>query len=91
MEQHSFTREYIVEKLDTLGTNSGLGVASWNSNSFRRGAAPWAAEVGLPEAQIQTLGRWRSSDSYKAYIEYLQEEQIPLSKRFQGTQPRQGH
>ena len=58
--QQPFTREYVVQKLQTIGTSSGLGVGSWNGHSFRRGAATWAAEVGIPAAQIQTLGRWRS-------------------------------
>jgi len=84
-EQHPFTREYVVQKLQELGANSGCGLAAWNGHSFRRGAATWAAEVGIPKAQIQTLGRWRS-DAYKAYIEYSQEERICLSERFQQVQ-----
>ena len=85
--QQQFIQEYVVQKLQTIGISSGLGLASWNVHSFRRGAATWAAEVGIPEAQIQTIGRWRS-DSYKAYIEYSEEERIRLSERFQGIQPR---
>ena len=85
--QQPFTREYVVQKLQKIGISSGLGVASWNGYNFHRGAATWAAEVGIPEAQIQTLGRWRS-DAYKAYIEYSEEERIRLSERFQGIQPR---
>jgi len=73
MEQQPFTREHVVQKLQTLGTNPGLRVASWNGHSFHPGAATWAAEVGLPEVRIQTLGQWRS-DVYKAYINYSQEE-----------------
>ena len=61
---------------------AGLGSGCWNGHSFRRGAATWAAEVGISETEIQTLGRWRS-DAYKAYIEYSPEEQIALSRRFQ--------
>src|SRR5205807_1533868 len=88
-EQQPFTREHVVRKLQELGTNSGLGLASWNGHSFRRGAATWAAEVGISEVQIQTLGCWRS-DAYKAYIEYSQDERISLSKRFQRTLPQWG-
>ena len=87
IEQQPFTREYVVQKLRELGIHSGLGVAAWNGHSFRRGAATWAAEVGISEAQIQTLGRWRS-DAYKAYIEYSQAERISLSQRFQAIQRR---
>ena len=86
-EQLPFTRQHVVQKLQELGISSGLGPASWNGHSFRRGAATWAAEVGISETQIQTLGRWRS-DAYKAYIEYSPEERISLSERFQGIQLR---
>ena len=83
-EQLPFTREYIVNKLQELAREAGLGGGSWNGHSFRRGAATWAAEVGIPETEIQTLGRWRS-DAYKAYIEYSPAEQSSLSRRFQRT------
>ena len=81
-DQRPFSREYVVQKLQTLAIFAGLGTGSWNGHSFRRGAATWAAEVGVPEREIQTLGRWRS-EAYKAYIEYSRDEQISLSKRFQ--------
>ena len=57
----------------------------WNGHSFRRGTATWAAQVGISETEIQTLGRWKS-DAYKAYIEYSDTERISLSKRFQTSQ-----
>jgi len=57
----------------------------WNGHSFRRGAATWAAQVGMAETEIQTLGHWKS-DAYKAYIEYSDSERISLSKRFQTSQ-----
>ena len=37
--QQPFTREFVVQKLQTIGISSGLGVASWNGHSFHRGAA----------------------------------------------------
>ena len=82
LEQQPFTREYVVQKLQQIAITCGLGRAAWNGHSFRSGAATWAAEVGIPEAQIQILGRWRS-DAYKSYIEYSKEERINLSQRFQ--------
>ena len=81
-QQRPFTREYVVHSLRNLAIQAGLGQGAWNGHSFRRGAATWAAEVGIPESQIQTLGRWRS-DAYKVYIEYSSEERISLSQRFQ--------
>jgi len=86
-EQLPFTRQYVADKLQELGTTAGFRQASWNGYSFRCGAATWAAEVGISESQIQTLGHWRS-DAYMADIECSQEEQISLSKRFQGARAR---
>ena len=84
-KQLAFTREYIVAKLQELTRHAGLVYGLWNGHSFRTGAATWTAEVGISEAEIQTLGRWRW-DAYKAYIEYLLEEQVTLSRRFQAAQ-----
>ena len=84
-EHLPFTREYVVDRLQALAVQCGLEQGSWNGHSFRRGAATWAAEVGISDAEIQTLGRWRS-DAYKAYIEYSPKERINLSRRFQINQ-----
>lgn len=81
-DQRPFSLEYVVQKLQTLAIFAGLGTGSWNGHSFRRGAATWAAEVAVPEREIQILGRWRS-EAYRAYIEYSRDQQIALSKRFQ--------
>ena len=89
LEQQPCTREYVVQKLQQIAITCGLGRAAWNGHNFRRGAATWAAEVGIPVAQIQILGRWRS-DAYKSYIEYSKEEWINLSQRFH-NQPRGIH
>ena len=78
----AFTREYVVNKLRALAMAAGLGAATWNGHSFRRGAATWAAEAGIAESQIQALGRWTSS-AYKSYIETSREDRIALSHRFQ--------
>ena len=80
--QQAFTREHVVQKLQQLATIAGLGQYKWNRHSFRRGAATWVAQVGISEAEIQTLGRWRF-DAYKVYIEYNSEERVSLSRRFQ--------
>lgn len=45
----------------------GLDTARYKSHSFRIGAACYAAERGFSDAQIRTLGRWKS-DAFKDYI-----------------------
>ena len=80
--QAPFTREHVVNRLRTLAIAAGLGAGAWNGHSFRRGAATWAAEMGISEEQIQELGRWTSS-AYRSYIETAREDWIALSQRFQ--------
>ena len=80
--QAPFTREHVVNRLRMLAIAAGLGAGAWNGHSFRRGAATWAAEVGISEQQIQELGRWTSS-AYRSYIETSREDRIALSQRFQ--------
>ena len=55
-DQYPFTRGYVVRILRERATRAGLPPGSWNGHSFRRGAATWAAEVGMSENEIQTLG-----------------------------------
>jgi len=84
VEQQAFTREYVVQQLQHLALMAGLGQGSWNGHSFRRGTATWAAQVGIPDREIQILSRWRS-DAYNAYIEFSNCKRISLSKWFQLT------
>ncbi|XP_073678908.1 uncharacterized protein [Garra rufa] len=46
---------------------SGTPADNFSSHSFRIGAATTAAQKGMSQQQIQTLGRW-SSDAFKSYI-----------------------
>jgi len=73
LEQEVFSQEYVVHKLQGLALTAGLGHCMWNGHSFRRGAAPWAAQGGISNTEIQTLGRW-NSDAYQAHIEYSDTE-----------------
>ena len=55
------------QQLQQALTFCGLDSAKYKSHSFRIGAASWAAERGLSDAQIRHLGRWKS-DVFKLYI-----------------------
>ncbi len=46
---------------------SGLGGVKFTAHSFRIGAATTAAAAGIPRADIQSMGRWRS-DAVNSYI-----------------------
>ena len=52
VEQQAFTREHVVHRLQELAITAGLHHGAWNGHSFRRGAATWAAEVGISETEI---------------------------------------
>ena len=45
----------------------GLDVSRFNGHSFRIGAATTAAQVGVPDSVIQSLGRWKSS-AFMTYV-----------------------
>ena len=61
------TRADLVREIRSALTGSGLDLARFTGHSFRIGAASSAAQVGLAESLIQTLGRWRSS-AFQRYI-----------------------
>ena len=61
------TRGYLVSRLQDALQRAGLDESAYNGHSFRSGAATTAAQRGLQDSLIQTLGRWRS-DAYKIYI-----------------------
>ena len=65
------TRTYLVANLQAALIPAGLDNCKYNGHSFRIGAATAAAQSGLEDSLIQTLGRWRS-DAYKLYIKIHQ-------------------
>ena len=61
------SRSHLVANLHTALRQAGLDESRYNGHSFRIGAATTAAQQGLEDSLIQTLGRWRS-EAYKIYI-----------------------
>ena len=61
------TRNLLVQRLQSALRKAGLDDSHYNGHSFRIGAATSAAQHGLEDSLIQTLGRWRS-DAYRTYI-----------------------
>ena len=61
------TRTSLTTHLRSLLLLAGFDPELYASHSFRIGAATTAAAAGLPDWQIQALGRW-SSDCYTRYI-----------------------
>ena len=73
------TRVFLVTNLQAALRKSGLDDKAFNGHSFRIGAATTAAQRGLEDSLIQTLGRWRS-DAYKLYIKLPREQLAGISR-----------
>ena len=61
------TRAQLIAAVRSALEGLGVDVTRYSGHSFRIGAATAAAQVGLSDSFIQTLGRWRSS----AYLRYI--------------------
>lgn len=81
-----FSPNHFVEKLRTILCVLGYPSISYSGHSFRRGAASWGLNIGLPADVIQILGDW-SSDAYKVYLEVPLSSKIKLVQRFTSAMP----
>ena len=61
------TRSGLVSAVCAALSGAGVDLTRYTGHSFRIGAATAAAQAGLPDSMIQTLGRWRSS-AFQRYI-----------------------
>ena len=62
----------------------GLDVSRFNGHSFRIGAATIAAQVGVPDSVIQSLGRWKSS-AFMTYVRTSPQQLTAISRRLVST------
>ena len=85
----SFDCNWVVSRLRDLLRQEGIP-GHYSGHSFRQGAATWAKQVGIPDTDIQLLGRWKS-DAYKRYIEVRPEHIFSVSRRLQTSPPGPPH
>ena len=74
------TRVHFKNLLSTTLRIAGFDDSLYNTHSFRIGAATSAKEVGISDAHIQLLGRWRSS-TFQTYIRTPTTVLMRLSKQ----------
>jgi hypothetical protein len=85
----AFTRTKVICRLRDLLLELGIP-GNYSGHSFRRGTATWARSIGIPDADLQLLGRWKS-DAYKRYIEVHPENVYHVSRRLKTLPPPEGH
>jgi hypothetical protein len=68
-----------VSHLQAALQRAGIQQENYNGHSFRIGAATTAAQKGLEDSLIQTLGRWKSG-AYKVYIKLPRSQLAAVSQ-----------
>ena len=57
-----------------------MSLSDFSWNSFRRGAAVFAFELGLADSAVQLLGDW-SSSAFKSYLEFTFVRKMSVAKK----------
>lgn len=63
----TLSKQRLTDALHAALQEAGIDDSRFTGHSFRIGAATTAAQVGLEDSLIQTLGRWKSS-AFRRYI-----------------------
>ena len=67
-------RAIFTEKLSTALKFCGLDPTRYKGHSFHIGAATHAADKGMSDAQIRTMGRWKSN----AFLKYIRLQSMSI-------------
>lgn len=76
----NFPKKVVVAALRRALLQAGLPAKDFSGHSFRRGAATWASSIGVPDEQIQLLGRWAST-AHRRYVDRPAASIAELSRR----------
>ncbi len=79
------TRSSVSPTMKSLLRTAGINPETFSNHSLRIGAATAAAEAGLPDRLIKTLGRWHSH-AYQTYIRTSPEVLLKAAKRITQAQ-----
>ncbi|KZW01424.1 DNA breaking-rejoining enzyme [Exidia glandulosa HHB12029] len=80
------TRDWFLRELQDALIAAGFNPADFSGHSFRRGAATTAYTNGVPDADVQRLGRW-VSDAYRLYIDEPAQRILALNARLHMVAP----
>ena len=80
----SLTRDRFVKAVRAALNRVGIESARYAGHSFRIGAATTAAQCGIQDSLIKTLGRWESS-AYLVYIRTPRETLCSVARSLAGT------
>ena len=69
---------FIAKFRQAISTTGVPDASSFQGRSFRRSAASWAFNHGVPGELIQIYGDW-ASDAYKAYLEFSVESKLTFA------------
>ena len=73
----TFPRDRVVVTLKAALQQAGYRADQFTGHSFRRGAATWAASLGIRDEEIMRLGRW-TSQAWKLYVDTKPNEKQAL-------------
>ena len=82
------TRARFVWEVKTALSRAGLDSTGYSGHSFRIGAATTAAHVGVGDATIKALGRWKSG-AYQGYIQNPREQLAGITRKLLDGSPAQ--
>ncbi len=83
-DRSPLTKAKFVGRMREALTVLGLKPQDYNGHSFCIGAATAAAQAGLEDSVIQSLGRW-SSDAFLRYIRIPKEQLALYSSRLKAV------
>ena len=86
----SLTRHRFSTALNSLLRQLQIDAQSYNTHSFRIGAATSARQANIPDSLIKMLGRWKS-EAYQSYIRTPPQELARLSKFLTSGYPSSVH
>jgi integrase len=82
LQRGGFPKNYLIDRIRVRLRAAGIDPTYYSGHSLRRRAAQEAADKGVPEQEIQLLGRWKSN-AVRLYYTTPTAQRLALSRRLQ--------